>query len=741
MLTKSEITYFKNHKSEITPELLDVLRFSNEGKLQALEILETPKNDENFYIDAYGNPISYNGDRALKKAFTQLELSKIHEIEIEKCMNDIFYFLDFYVRILTPKGVDFPEVRQYQRDFLNVISPIENENIIATMPRQCISKDCKIKVNGIETDIESFYNSFTKANQIADLKYIESKYPKNKFIETDIGNIKILAIHKTVPLKMIVLKTKSFELKCAENHIIIDKDYNEIQAKNSLNKKIITKNGIETVTDVIFLNCFENCYDLELENHHLYYSNGILSHNSGKSVTVGIFLAHCFLFKKDINIGILANKGSMAREFLDKVKKILVNLPIWLQTGIVTWNKGSIEGESNIRILTDTPSDSSFRGFSTHYIVFDESAWVDSSTFNDVIDSLLPSQSGLSTKKVIFISTPNGKNHFYDIWKRAGFTSKESQNGYIKYFGDWKAVPRFRSDGSKYEAQEFKKEIIKKYGERYFAVNYACEFQGSANTLISGEILDSFVICDALYTRKPNIAIFEDPIPNTKYVMGVDSAKSGGDFCAFQVLKIENTGFTQVARCKCQIDYLKFVDYIVDYGKSYNNAMLIVENNDGSGQSIADFIKSGYDYANLYHDINKINGKRFKYPGFRTTYKTRYALLQNMKMFAESNKLKIVDSDTIKELFDFVEINGKYQAEAGKHDDLVMSLAICFAIFLNAKNLDNIQEIIKSINTETEFKNDFIKDKYLSIDYSKDIIKQLRDIRDSETALGFGADF
>ena len=220
MLTKSEITYFKTHKSEITPELLDVLRTTNEGKLQALEILETPKNDENFYIDAYGNSISYNGDRALKKAFTQLELSKIHEIEIEKCMNDIFYFLDFYVRILTPKGVDFPEVRQYQRDFLNVISPIENENIIATMPRQ-----------------------------------------------------------------------------------------------------------------------------------------------SGKSVTVGIFLAHCFLFKKDINIGILANKGSMAREFLDKVKKILVNLPIWLQTGIVTWNKGSIEGESNIRILTDTPSDSSFRGF------------------------------------------------------------------------------------------------------------------------------------------------------------------------------------------------------------------------------------------------------------------------------------------------------------------------------------------------------------------------------------------
>lgn len=598
MLTKSEITYFKNHKSEITPELLDVLRTTNEGKLQALELLETPKNDENFYIDAYGNPISYNGDRALKKAFTQLELSKIHEIEIEKCMNDIFYFLDFYVRILTPKGVDFPEVRQYQRDFLNVISPIENENIIATMPRQ-----------------------------------------------------------------------------------------------------------------------------------------------SGKSVTVGIFLAHCFLFKKDINIGILANKGSMAREFLDKVKKILVNLPIWLQTGIVTWNKGSIEGESNIRILTDTPSDSSFRGFSTHYIVFDESAWVDSSTFNDVIDSLLPSQSGLSTKKVIFISTPNGKNHFYDIWKRAGFTSKESQNGYIKYFGDWKAVPRFRSDGTKYEAQEFKKEIIKKYGDRYFAQNYSCEFQGSANTLISGEILDSFVICDALYTRKPNIAIYEDPIPNTKYVMGVDSAKSGGDFCAFQVLKIENTGFTQVARCKCQIDYLKFVDYIVDYGKSYNNAMLIVENNDGSGQSIADFIKSGYDYANLYHDVNKVNGKRFKYPGFRTTYKTRYALLQNMKMFAESNKLKIVDSDTIKELFDFVEINGKYQAEAGKHDDLVMSLAICFAIFLNAKNLDNIQEIIKSINTETEFKNDFIKDKYLSIDYSKDIIKQLKEIRDSETALGFGADF
>ena len=84
---------------------------------------------------------------------------------------------------------------------------------------------------------------------------------------------------------------------------------------------------------------------------------------SSKSTTTSVKLAHLYCFKKDLTIGIVAYSGNSAREFLDKTKKILIGLPIWMQPGTVTWNKGSIECENNIRILTDVPSSDSFRGY------------------------------------------------------------------------------------------------------------------------------------------------------------------------------------------------------------------------------------------------------------------------------------------------------------------------------------------------------------------------------------------
>ena len=195
-------------------------------------------------------------------------------------------------------------------------------------------------------------------------KITKTIYPKNKFILTDIGLVKIKELHKTIPLPMYQIKTNEFTLKCAKNHILIDEFNNEIPAYLSLHKNIKTTNGIQKITEVINLNKKEECYDLTLENHHLYYSNGFLSHNSGKSVTVGIWLLHIFLFQKDLTIGIASNKLSMSKEFVDKIKKMFLTVPMWLQCGILNWNVATIEGENRIKILSDTATDSAFRGFS-----------------------------------------------------------------------------------------------------------------------------------------------------------------------------------------------------------------------------------------------------------------------------------------------------------------------------------------------------------------------------------------
>ena len=506
---------------------------------------------------------------------------------------------------------------------------------------------------------------------------------------------------------MCIIKTKNLSLKCAKNHILIDEFNNEIPACLSLNRKIKTEFGVQEIIEYIDLNINENCYDLTLENHHLYYSNGFLSHNSGKSVTVGIWILHVFLFQKDLIIGIASNKLAMSKEFVDKVKKMFLTVPMWLQCGILNWNVATIEGENRIKILSDTSNSSSFRGFSVNYLIVDEASWIigtDSSgtSFKAFADSIFPAQEALANKKTILISTANGKNHFYDIWEGAGETKETSDNGYVKYEVKWQNVPRHKPTGELYEPEEFRNSVIKSYGAVFFNQNYGNEFIGSSNTLIDGKVLAKYQYQQPDFVRNPGLKIYEEPIKGHSYIFGVDSAKDGSDSFAIQVLDITNFNFRQVATAKLKIDYLRMPEFIDDWAKYFNNAFVIVENNEGAGQSVADRLYLEFEYENLYFDKSRTSvGSKKKYPGFRTTKKSRDIILQTLKTMAESDKLLIQDKDTIDELFNFVLKDNKYQADNNKHDDLVMALALCFAIFAEARNFNEMNEIVKELDSKS----------------------------------------
>lgn len=560
MLSKEEIKYFQTHKNEITDELLETIRAQGKlGKAQALEILDLPKDSDNYYLDAYNTRISYNGSRGLKKAYTKLNLSPIHISELEKCANDPLYFLRNYVRMTTPKGFDFVDSRPYQDEFIQLLSDDSIENVISMQPRQ-----------------------------------------------------------------------------------------------------------------------------------------------SSKSTTTSVKLAHLYCFKKDLTIGIVAYSGNSAREFLDKTKKILIGLPIWMQPGTVTWNKGSIECENNIKILTDVPSSDSFRGYGCNIIVVDECAYLDPAGWIDFTDGVLPSQAGLAFKKLVILSTPKGKNHFYDIWQGAGDTLETSINGFVRHRVDWRLVPRFKSDGTKYDPEEFKQQQIKTGGLVVWNSAYECKFEGSAMTLIPSEILDTYKPQEPIEIdniKDSKILIYEEPMPGHKYVMGVDTAKEGADFTGVQIFDTTDLNFRQVVSAKLKIDYMLLPELLNEYGLRFNQALIIVENNEGSGQVVADILKRDYEYENLYYDVNK-QKQRLKYPGFRTTKLSRDVILQTVATLAQAGKLKLVDKETIKEFEVFtLNDNGKYQAAVGYHDDLVMSCCLCFGIFTNVKNFEDMKEIVDSLKS------------------------------------------
>ena len=695
IFTPEVIQHYKTNKNLITSELLEKLRAQgNEGKDIALEILDTEKSEDNFYLDAFGEKISNNGNRDQKKAFTQMKLSKIHLEEIERCKNDLMYFKDNYVKILTKSGYTFPETRPYQVEFLKDMDG-DDENIVSLQGRQCCSADTEITVNNQKITMKDLFDDIENTNSPSlNEKFTESYKCNNKKVLTPLGYKEIEYVHKTIPYEKYRIKTENgFVLECAEKHVLILEDGRECYAKDSLNKNVKTINGISKIIECTDLNRKEAMYDISIKNDtELYFSNGILSHNSGKSITVSIYLAHKFNFGQNMNIGICANKGPLAREFLNNVKNIFEALPMWMRVGVTVWNKGSIESEAKMRILTDVPGPSAFRGFTCAILVIDECAFIRSNVWKEMEDSVFPSQSALGWKKNIIISTPNGVNHFKKIVDGA----KNKTNGFKYHFVNWRDVPRYDSKGNILTPEQFKEKTIKKHGEKFFLQNYACSFLGSSLTLPSAETLDklSNSTKEPEYLRDSRLKIYKEPQKDHIYFLAVDPAKSGEDAFAIQIVDLTSKPFEQVASAQLfKCNFQKMPVFIVEWGEIYNNAFIIVENNEGAGTYISSVLKLSYDYPNLFYEKKKGKIADLE-PGFRTTQKTRPQILDILKSFLDNEILILHDAETVSELSTFILKNDKYQADDGCHDDLVMSLALIFAPFCDIKNFDDIEWVI-----------------------------------------------
>ena len=163
------------------------------------------------------------------------------------------------------------------------------------------------------------------------------------------------------------LKTdKGSTLYCADKHNIIMEDGNEhFVDELFVGMRLKTKSGVEIVTSVKPTNRRTKMYDLEVPDGHQYYTNDIASHNTTTSMA---YLLHQAITRSNITIAILANKGDTAAEVLDRIKFAYESLPWYLQVGVKTWNKKSIELGNGSKIITAATSGSSIRGKSVNCV-------------------------------------------------------------------------------------------------------------------------------------------------------------------------------------------------------------------------------------------------------------------------------------------------------------------------------------------------------------------------------------
>jgi len=394
---------------------------------------------------------------------------------------------------------------------------------------------------------------------------------------------------------------------------------------------------------------------------------------TGKSTTVVSYLLHYAVFNDSVNIGILANKAATARELLSRLQTAYENLPKWMQQGIISWNKGSLELENGSKILAASTSASAVRGMSFNILFLDEFAFVPNHIADSFFASVYPTITSGKNTKVIVVSTPHGMNHFYRMWHDA----EKGKNEYVPTDVHWSEVPG--------RDEKWKASTIANTSEQQFKVEFECEFLGSVDTLINPSKLRTLVY-DNPIKRNAGLDVYEESKGNHDYVITVDVARGvSEDYSAFVVIDITQFPHRIVAKYRNnEIKPMLFPNIIYEVAKNYNGAYILCEVND-IGDQVASLLHYDLEYQNVLMcsmrgRAGQIVGQGFSGKktqlGVKMSKTVKKVGSLNLKTMIEEDKLIFNDYEIIAELTTFIQKNNSFEAEEGCNDDLAMCLVI-----------------------------------------------------------------
>ena len=398
-----------------------------------------------------------------------------------------------------------------------------------------------------------------------------------------------------------------------------------------------------------------------------------LPRQSGKSTTIIAYLLHYVLFNPNVNVAILANKAATARDLVGRLQLAYEHLPQWLQQGVMSWNKGSLELENGSKILASSTSASAVRGGSYNIIFLDEFAYVPSNVAEQFFSSVYPTISSGKTTKVMIVSTPHGMNMFYKLWVDA----ENQRNSYIPIEVHWSEVPG--------RDEEWKRETIKNTSESQFNTEFECEFLGSINTLISPYKLKTLAYLNPENSHK-GLDVYKQPEKGRTYLVTADVSRgTSNDYSAFVVFDVSEVPYRIVAKYRDnEIKPLLFPQKIYHVAKAYNQAFVLVEVND-IGEQVANALQYDMEYDNLIMAsmrgrAGQVLGGGFSggkaQMGVRTTKAVKKIGCSNLKQLVEDNKLIVEDYDCINELSTFIVKGSSFEADDGCTDDLVACMFI-----------------------------------------------------------------
>lgn len=284
--------------------------------------------------------------------------------------------------------------------------------------------------------------------------------------------------------------------------------------------------------------------------------------------------------------------------------------------------------------LKGSDNEESLLGVGLKGVVFDESAMIGANVWPRIVRPMLADSKGWA----IFISTPKGKNWFYDLYKLGCGGNK-----------DWKSW-KYPTSVNKYIDKGEIEEMRKDMPELLFSQEVMAEFLDDSTGVFKG-------------VSRCVVGEYKEPIVGRSYVMGVDLAKTY-DFTVLTVidrLTRELVAFERFQDIKWSEQKLR----IQDLAFKYNNAICLLDST-GVGDPILEDLQSS----------------NISVEGYKFNNTSKIQLIDNLSIAIERRLITFPDEENlVKELQAFEYIltpagNVKYEAPQGKHDDCVISLGL-----------------------------------------------------------------
>jgi PBSX family phage terminase large subunit len=326
---------------------------------------------------------------------------------------------------------------------------------------------------------------------------------------------------------------------------------------------------------------------------------------------------------------------SQAKKVFDELVKALKD------TGLIkTTNRSEVwiklTNGSTIHFKSGEKPDN-LRGYTLDFLVVDEAAFIRDEVWNEV----LRPATLVRGKRILFISTPKGKNYFYNLYNKG---ISEDTPDYLSL--------KYTSYDTPFISEDEINEAKNSLPDDIFRQEIMAEFIEDG-----GEVFRH-------YHQAQLINRWQEPVESERYWAGIDLGRQND----FTVLTILNN-FNQVVYIyrERRNNWTNIVDEIVRILQKYN-ARAIVEVN-----SIGDVI-----YEQIYQKYRKIEA-------FHTTNQNKEEIIGNLIVQINEQTILLPTKqlfeplDTELRVFTF-EYSTKsrkirYFAPAGFHDDCVMSLA------------------------------------------------------------------